>query len=138
MGSGDITSWSRAKTYIAQAGLAGVFIARGSMGNPWIFLKDERPAYLEGANDANGDYMPTLAEILDVAWRHADLMYESKGDHGIIEMRKHLSWYMRGFVGAPEVRAGLVRVETLDQIRAIITQVREANGIEMRELAHAA
>ena len=50
-------------------------------------------------------------------------MLEHKGQHGIIEMRKHLVWYFKGFPNASEIRQKLVKVERLDELNRVLSEV---------------
>lgn len=61
-----------------------------------------------------------LEEIKKAAIRHAKMSYKSKGKHGIVEMRKYLLWYFRGFEGAREVRKELVKVESVEDIKKVL------------------
>ncbi len=86
----------------------GVGIARGCMGNPWIFsqIKDKK-------------YIKTPEQIFYTILRHARLAKKEKGSRGIIEMRKHLCWYVQGFKNAKTLRRELVKVETINNIKDI-------------------
>ena len=48
-------------------------------------------------------------EIRSVILRHAELAETAKGQHGLIELRKHLAWYVRGYPGAAALRKALVQ-----------------------------
>ncbi|MEI7451788.1 MAG: tRNA-dihydrouridine synthase [Candidatus Falkowbacteria bacterium] len=102
--NGGINNYTDIENILAKSGADGVGIARGAYGNPWIF-SGEKPA------------MPV---IFKTAIKHAALMFKLKGKAGIIEMRKHLCWYISGFAGAAAIRAELVKVETLAQIKKIL------------------
>jgi tRNA-dihydrouridine synthase B len=102
-GSGDITNREAIQRMREQTGAQGVWIARGAMGNPWIFEQDR----LEP---------PTLEEVIGTALKQAQLALELKGPHGIIEMRKHLTWYFTGFPGAAALREQVKTVFTYEDI----------------------
>jgi nifR3 family TIM-barrel protein len=106
MGSGDLMCWADVERLFATTGVHGAFIARGAMGNPWIFR--------------HTDYSPTLAELVAVVREQAQLAYAVKGTHGIVEMRKHLGWYLRGFDGAREIRSHANGVQNLDDVEAML------------------
>ena len=55
---------------------------------------------------------------------HARLMVQYKGNHGMIEMRKHLTWYFSGFQGAPALREQVKTVNTYDDLVRLIDQHR--------------
>lgn len=99
IGSGDIFSASDVATMLSQTGCDGVMIARGAMGNPWIFRE---AADLLAGRTAEG---PTREERHVTAIAHLELLCEFSGEKsGIPEMRKHLSWYVKGLPGATRFR----------------------------------
>jgi nifR3 family TIM-barrel protein len=112
MGSGDLMTWPDVERLFATTGVQGAFIARGSMGNPWIF--------------GRRDHTPTPEELVAVVREQARLALEWKGPHGLIELRKHLGWYLKGFVGAGEVRRRATAVETLADVEALLACVLAA------------
>jgi tRNA-dihydrouridine synthase B len=123
MGSGDLMAWADVERLFAETGVAGAFIARGSMGNPWIFRRAE--------------YTPTLDELIATVREQARLSLALKGPHGLIEMRKHLGWYLKGFDGAREIRQRATSVESLDDIEALLACVRAAEQTPTRRGAFA-
>jgi tRNA-dihydrouridine synthase len=98
-------------------GVDGVSLARGLYGRPWLF-KQVKEFLLKGKYRA-----PTLEEIKKTALEHAELNYKTKGKHGIVEMRKHLCWYFRGFPGAANLRTKLVRVESIDDVKKALKEL---------------
>jgi len=48
---------------------------------------------------------------------------KSKGKHGVVEMRKYLLWYFRGFEGAKDIRKDLVRVESVEDIERVLGKI---------------
>ena len=86
-------------------------IGRSSFGNPWCFLP--------------GSYRPNLSEILEVMERHATFLIEHKGRKGALEARKHLVQYLHGFPGVKTYRTGLIHVENIEDVRNILTTIRE-------------
>jgi len=122
MGSGDLMSWPDVERLFATTGVQGAFIARGAMGNPWIFRREV--------------YAPTLRELVAVVREQAQLAVAIKQEHGLVEMRKHLGWYLRGFEGAREVRSRANGVQSLDDIEAMLACVLAvADGDSLRPLA---
>lgn len=100
LGSGDLFTPEAVTGMLAQTGCDGVMIARGALGNPWIFR--EVLALQAGAQPV----VPTLAERLAVATRHLNLFIAEAGERvAVREMRKHLCWYIRGVPGAAQFRA---------------------------------
>lgn len=117
LANGGIYTPVKAKEVLAATGADGVGIARGSWGKPWLFqqIKD----YL-----ATGAYHElTWPETTEVMLEHARLALQHKGNKGLVELRKHLGWYVKGFPGASAVRAQLVRASTLSDIQHVLEQI---------------
>ena len=100
IGNGDVRSGLDAKRMIDETGCDGVMIGRAIEGNPWIFR--EARQYLEtGVIPPH----PTLDERRAIMLRHLNDMVRLAGDDvGILEMRKHLSWYTKGLQGGADFR----------------------------------
>jgi len=114
LANGGINSPEKAKEILDETSADGVGIARGSWGKPWIFQQIKN--YL-----ASGRYeTPTWKEIRHIMLRHAELALSVKGEYGLIELRKHLAWYAKGFSGASELRAQLVRVKSISEVKSIL------------------
>lgn len=113
IGNGDIRNGEEAVSKIGI--LDGIMVGRGSFGNPWIFK--EIAAAFEGKT-----YMPpAFAEKLALIMRHLYLACLFKGEKfGIIEMRKHLAWYIRGIPNASALRQKLMRAASREETVAIL------------------
>lgn len=114
-GNGDLFSGADALRMLRETGCDGFMVARGAMGNPFIFR--EIKSVLAG-----GDYTPpSEAERLETAMLHTRRMCAFKGEYGVIEMRKHIACYLKGMKGAAiwRVRANGCRTEQelLDLLR---------------------
>ena len=110
IGNGDISCKNSAKKMLLETGCDAIMVGRASEGNPFIFK--EITYALEGK-----DYTPpTKEEIKATILRHADLQLEYKGEYiGVREMRKHLSWYLKGFEGACKLRKNINEMETFEK-----------------------
>ena len=105
IGSGDLFTAADVVRMIGETGCDGVMLARGALGNPWLFR--EAADLLEGREPA----VPTPAERLTVSLRHLELFIELSGERvALREMRKHLSWYARGLAGAAQFRDRINRI----------------------------
>lgn len=117
LGNGRINSPEEAKEMIDKTGVDGLGIARAIYGQPWIFQQIND--YLE-----KGEYKKfEIKDVKKVVLKHAKLNYKLKGDHGIIELRKHLCWYFRGFPNAADLRKELVQVENIKQLKEILKNI---------------
>ncbi len=118
VGNGDVTAPGDVVRMREQTGCAGVMIARGSFGNPWLF-RDAR-ALLDGRPVPEP---PGTEERFRVALEHARLSLELEGDtpKTVMEFRKHLGWYVRGLPGAASLRERLHRVDSLAEVEQIFS-----------------
>ncbi len=119
LANGGVTTPERAKELMDATGADGVGIARGALGQPWIF--DQIRSYL-----ARGRYdTPSIAQLRSIILRHAELAESTKGPHGIIELRKHCASYIRGYPNASMLRSRLVRVTTRQEIADILDELTD-------------
>jgi tRNA-dihydrouridine synthase B len=145
IGNGDIASADDAVAKIQN--LDGVMVGRGTMGNPWLmkeivdalqFRSLYRPSTSCFASlpDAHAP-RPTASrqalrmthipqshhEKIPFILMHCELSIKHKGEkRGILEMRKHLAGYIKGFDGAKEIRMRLMGAEKLKQVEQILHQ----------------
>lgn len=114
LGNGGIYSPKQAAKMLDKAKVDGLGLGQGVFGKPWLFQQIKN--YL-----ATGKYEEyEFAEIKPIVLEHAALNYKLKGKRGILEMRKHLGWYVKGFSGANELRKSLIKVNTLEEIKNIL------------------
>lgn len=112
--NGGITSPEKAKEMLNKTGADGLGLARGLYGKPWLFKQIKY--YLK-----NNKYQElSWSDIEKVIIKHAKLNYQNKGDHGLIEMRKHLCFYTKNKTNAKALKQKLVRVKTIKDIKEII------------------
>jgi tRNA-dihydrouridine synthase B len=116
VGNGDIKTPEDAWRMWQETRCAGIMVARGSFGNPWIF---QRTRALLAGRPARPE--PGIAERFAVALRHAELQLTIQGDdrRTALEFRKHLTWYVRGVPGAAELRRQLQQIESMAAIEQI-------------------
>ncbi|MBW4576630.1 MAG: tRNA dihydrouridine synthase DusB [Aphanothece sp. CMT-3BRIN-NPC111] len=115
IGNGDIFSVEAAVRCLEQTGADGVMCSRGTLGYP--FLVGEIDYFLKTGEEKTP---PTPVQRLECAKEHLQALWEYKGDRGIRQARKHMTWYAKGFPGAAELRGQLAVVETLQQGLEII------------------
>ena len=122
IGNGDIRTATDVLDMRRHTGCAGIMIARGSFGNPWIF--QQARDLLDGRPMRPG---PTPAERFAVALSHARLALRLQGDtrKTALEFRKHLGWYTRGLPGSAELRQRLFAIESMREAEAIFAAYLE-------------
>src|SRR5437016_3499504 len=122
LGNGDIKTPEDAVRMRRETGCAGIMIARGSFGQPWIF--DQTRDLLEGRPKRPD---PGIEERFRVALEHARMAEEYEPDRrgAAIEFRKHLGWYVKGLPGSADLRKELHAVNSLDEVEGIFERYLE-------------
>jgi tRNA-dihydrouridine synthase B len=117
LGSGDLFTAVDVIDMLRQTGCAGVMVARGALGNPWIFR--------QASQLRRGDALlpPLPEERFAVAMRHLELFITDIGEKiAVREMRKHLCWYAKGLNGAAHFRGAVNRLESLKEIESAMRE----------------
>ena len=119
IGNGDIQTPEDILAMRRQTGCAGIMVARGSFGNPWIFTQG-RDLLMGRAKRPD----PTPAERFAVALEHARLASRLQGNtrKTALEFRKHFGWYSRGVPGAAALRERLFQIESMAEAEAVFLQ----------------
>lgn len=107
--NGGVKDKAGAEEFIKKSGADGVGIGQGALGRPWIF-EEVKSKKLK---------IKSKEEIFKIILKHAKLAEKLKGREGIIEMRKHLCWYVSGMPQAGKLREGLVKVKSLREIKKL-------------------
>jgi nifR3 family TIM-barrel protein len=126
VGNGDVRTPEDALRMIAETSCDGVMIGRAAVASPWVF---EGAAALWSGRPAPPP--PSLADRLRLASEHLDLRVAAKGERtGVLETRKHIVAYLKGFPGASALRAELVRIDGSDAVRRRLALAAEEFGRE--------
>lgn len=122
IGNGDVNSGEDARRMRDETGCAGIMIARGSHGDPWIF-KQARAA-LDGA-PIPGE--PDVDERFAICLEHARnaIAFERNPERAIIDFRKHLGWYTKGLPDGRRLRTELFQSTTLEDVEQLLEGYRE-------------
>jgi nifR3 family TIM-barrel protein len=124
VGNGDVRTPEDALRMIAETSCDGVMIGRAAVASPWVF---EGAAALWSGRPAPPP--PSLADRLRLASEHLDLRVAAKGERtGVLETRKHIVAYLKGFPGASALRAELVRIEGSEAVRRRLALALEDAG----------
>jgi nifR3 family TIM-barrel protein len=117
LGNGDIWCAEDALAMLEATGCDGVVVGRGCLGRPWLFA--DLAAAFAGRPDR---VRPTLGQVLATLRRHAVLLAEYYGDQARAcrDIRKHVAWYLKGYVVGHEVRARLSLLDSLGGFDAIV------------------
>ncbi|MGH4028142.1 tRNA dihydrouridine synthase DusB [Actinomycetota bacterium Odt1-20B] len=131
LGNGDIWCADDALRMMRSTGCDGVVVGRGCLGRPWLF--GDLVAAFEGTGAPKS---PSLREVSRVMLRHATLLDEwierggtarrasveggggrREGEsRGVIDFRKHVAWYLKGFAVGSEMRKRLAVTSSLAEL----------------------
>ncbi len=117
LANGGITTGQKAREVLAETGADGLGIARGAWGRPWIF--QEIKNYLATSEISQKSRQEIIATMLE----HAKLALTHGGEYGLIELRKHLGWYVKGWPNTSALRSKLVQIKTLAELKNILAQI---------------
>ena len=128
IGNGDVRTADDAARMLAGTGCDGVLVGRGAVGNPWLFR--ECRALLERGERVP---RPSRFEVVGTAIEHLRRSVARRGlPRGLVEMRKTLAMYVRGFPGAAKLRPRLFREADLEPLVDLLESYRRSLG----ETAH--
>ena len=121
IGNGDVFSGEDANRMLEETGCDMVMIARGALGNPWIF----RDAIAIWKGEEKPD-PPSLEERVKTMLIHLDRLTEVKGEYAAVrEMRKHVGWYLKGIRGSAAVRRSINSITELSELKKEIGSIIE-------------
>ena len=108
IGNGDVFTGKDGVRMMEETGCDFVMVARGAMGNPWIFK--ELNAAIHGDE---APPRPTVRELSMMMIRHLDELVQLKDEYSAVrEMRKFVAWYTKGVKGAAKLRGKINNIET--------------------------
>lgn len=111
IGNGDVFTAEDALKLKNKTNCDGIMVARGSMGNPWIFKQIENK--LNGIDSIEITYI----DRIEMCLRHYELSIKYGGEKKAVrEMRKHASWYLKGLPKSNDIRGVM---NTLDESKEV-------------------
>lgn len=115
--NGDIVDQKSASAALTLSGADAVMVGRGARGKPWIL------------DELQGHYPKVILEEIIIT--HYESMLSFYGKHmGMLNMRKHLGWYLTPLQGGPALRNKLVRLDdpamVLRELRAYLGERKAA------------
>jgi tRNA-dihydrouridine synthase B len=127
IGNGDVNSAADVAAMHRHTNCAGIMIARGSFGNPWIF--EQGRALLAGLPQPPA---PSPGERFATALEHARLALRLQGDtrKTALEFRKHFGWYTNGVPGASQLRERLFQIESMAEAEAVFADYLANREVE--------
>ena len=119
-GNGDIFTPEDAAEMLRYTGCDGVVVARGALGNPFIFKQIKQ--YLSEGSYTN----ISSKEKIQTALRHTEMMCMYKPQKiAVPEARKHLARYMKGMFDSAEYKNEIFRADSLEKIKSILNEYME-------------
>ncbi|MDD3223309.1 MAG: tRNA dihydrouridine synthase DusB [Clostridium sp.] len=119
IGNGDVFSTEDAFEMKQKTNCDGIMIARGARGNPWLFKQIQQKL--------NGEEVkfPSSYEIVDVCIEHFKLAFDFYGERAVREMRKHISWYIKGIKNSAYIRNAVNCEDSSEKVIEILTNYRD-------------
>jgi tRNA-dihydrouridine synthase B len=117
--SGGLQTAAQARAAFEQTGAAGVLLARGSFGNPWLFEQ------LLGTRAGEPDRTEILAEldwVIDRAREHLGAQRAAR------YLRKFYPWYVERLGGDRAIQAELQRAPSLQDARELFHGMGERSA----------
>lgn len=125
IGNGDVRSLEDAARMMVETGCDAVMVGRAAQGNPWIFSEESAPP--ADAAQPTSAILPSPPRggspeiLLQTIYRHHDMMVEYKGERtALLEMRKHIAWYLHGLKDAHHIRTEVYKAENVDSVKQIL------------------
>lgn len=121
IGNGDVYSLEDAKRMLKETGCDAVMIARGAIGNPWLF--SACAAYFEKGRLIPS---PTPKQRLAMCLEHAKRLsvYYNNERIALHEMRGLATFYLKAFKGAAKLRGELNQIQSYEELEKILEKVK--------------
>lgn len=120
LGNGDVFTAEDALKLKEVSNCDGIVVARGAMGNPWIFKQIERK--LKGEDDL----IITHKDRVEMCLRHYELVIKYDGEYKAVrEMRKHASWYIKGLPGCTDIKNHMNTLDNSEEVIEILRKYRD-------------
>lgn len=116
IGNGDVTSGEDARKLMEVSGCDGVMIARGALGNPWIYR-----SIAQSLSGEAREVEPTLEELKAAVLKHVKLEIEIEGAKiGVLKSRRIACWYFKNQFGAAEFRNQINHASSPEEVYRLI------------------
>jgi tRNA-dihydrouridine synthase B len=116
--NGNVLTPQDVKRAFDETGADAVMIARGAIGNPWIF-KEAKELLSNGSITSQIDFQ----ERIKICLEHLRLSIDIKGERrAVIEHRKFYSGYLKGLHNASKIRSELMLKNEFCSIEEILSK----------------
>jgi len=120
LANGDIFVAEDAIRILKYTGADMAMVARGAMGDPWIF--EQAAALLNGEDEPE---KPPIGKRAETALRQFEIAAKQKGEKiACLEARKHYAWYLRGVPHSGYFKEQISKAATLDDLRKITEGIK--------------
>ncbi|MEG0025970.1 MAG: tRNA dihydrouridine synthase DusB [Bacilli bacterium] len=124
IGNGDIKTCYDAQRMLDETACDAVMIGRASLGNPWLIKQTKD--YLEN------NILPTtitLKQKITMIKKHINYLCEIKSEKkALLEIRSHISWYLKGVSYSTNVRQEIFKTTSLKEINKLLDQFLAENN----------
>lgn len=115
IGNGDIFTPEDGIKMLEHTGCDGIMVGRGVRGNPWLIKN-----IIELISGRDISY-PTYEDKIRKAIEHLELLCEFKDERiAVKEMRKHISWYIKGMKGSAQIKNQVNTIETVEDMKSLL------------------
>jgi len=115
--NGDIFSWQDYFEALKETKCDGALIARGALGNPWIFSQIEQMS-----TNIKPDKI-ILPDRVVIVLKHLDLHLKQYGENKVSTFRKHLSWYFKGITNFKKYKQQIMTTNNRDELEKILKEI---------------
>ena len=131
IGNGDIFSAESGLKMLEETGCAGIMVARGAQGNPFIFRQLN-----ELMKTGTVRTFPEPKEKINCAIELFNGLVDEKGaSRGVKEARKHIAWFLKGLRDNAEIKDKIFKltnpcdiIETLEEYKTTVTEYYSSNA----------
>ena len=116
IGNGDIKSIETASKMMEYTGCDAVMIGRGALGNPWL-IRDV-VSYFDSGIILDS---PSYEDRIKMCLKHLKYLMEFKCEKvAVLEMRSHISWYLKGMPGVMDIKDGIFKTKSSEEMKNIL------------------
>ena len=112
LANGGINNLAEAKEICLTTGVDDVALARGALGQPWIFSPKMQ--------NISEDKKEKLA--IKTALKHLKLVLKNRGEISYNEFKGQLAWYLKDFSGASALRSKVMSAKSYQEIKKILQE----------------
>lgn len=126
IGNGDIFTVEDAIKMKNETNCDGIMIARGAQGNPWIFKRIVH--YMD-----TGMILPepSAKEKIAMGLKHMKMLVNAKEERiAILEMRKHLAWYLKGIQNSNEIKKKINSIKSSAEMESLLRNFYDSLNLD--------